>query len=144
MIVMKYAVSLVIGVCMMLLSCDKAADDFAPAELEGSWKMIEVTDLASNVVERKPASIRGDVILRFMPSNRLGGRISGNTPTNVFGPDEYLLSSENSLTIQGITMTKVAESSWGNLFIENIRNTSEVRIEYGNLLIQTPAKLLRF
>jgi hypothetical protein len=141
---MKYALSLLINVSVILLSCEKAQDEVVPVSLEGSWKMVTVADIPTGVIEYKPESIRGDVIISFVRANASGGSFTGNTPSNVFGPDEYLLSSGNTLMISRLTITKVAESNWGNLFIENIRNTSKVRLEFAELLIETPAKLFRF
>ena len=141
---MKYLASLLTGVCLIVFSCEKPANDTPRVLLDGSWMMVSVTDRATGVVEYKPNLVRGDVVINFNPTSTSGGSFSGNTPSNFFGPDQYSLSFKNRLTLRSMHITEVVESSWGKLFLHNIPNDSKVTIEYSEMFIETPAKTLRF
>ena len=132
-----FASSTLLSSCMKMNSCSDSDS------LEGNWKMISVKTNSNSQAVGKPGSITGDVIVSFAPSGRSGGTFIGKTPSNSFGPDKYT-SKEQSLTIAGLTMTKVAETTWGAQFVDNIREAQKYKISNGMLNITTTTKTLIF
>src|SRR5687768_922757 len=96
----------------LLLSCNKAGDDI-PTSFEGTWKMILVKDNVTNTFTSKPSSIHKDVIINFNPSGTSGGSFTGMTPTNDIMQNTYSVGPNQTISIPVLSMTKVAETSWG-------------------------------
>lgn len=142
---MKLFFFLIPVIGLLLFSCKKNTSDLISPSLDGTWKMILVKDNATNTVMTKPASLYGDVMITFVSSNVSKGAFNGNTPTNDLGPDIYSLGSNHTISIPVLTMTKVAETSWGLQFIANFRDAQQYRLEPGFLLnIITSNKTLTF
>lgn len=132
-------------VSIALFSCRKDQADIVSTSLDGKWKMIEVTDHSTNSGTTKPASLFGDVIINFVSTGNSGGVFNGTTPTNDLGPNTYYIGTSNTLFITSLGMTKVAETSWGMLFVGNIRDAQQYQFAAGNLLdIITINKTFRF
>ncbi|MEO8568783.1 MAG: hypothetical protein ABI419_06600, partial [Ginsengibacter sp.] len=114
---MKRSLFLIVIVGLVLFSCKKNTSDLISSSLDGTWRMIFVKDNVSNTVMTKPASLYGDVIITFVSGNFSTGVFNGNTPTNDLGPDRYSLGANRTLFISSLSMTKVAETSWGLQFV---------------------------
>lgn len=142
---MKRSLILIPILGLMLFSCKKNASDLISPSLDGTWKMILVKDNGTNTVMTKPASLYGDVIITFVSNDLSRGAFNGNTPTNELGPDIYSLGSNHTIFIPVLSMTKVAETSWGLQFVVNIRAAQQYKLEAGDLLnIITSNKTLTF
>ncbi len=142
---MKRFLILISTVSLIVFSCKKADSDLIPASLDGRWKMILVKDNSTNTVTTKPASLYGDVIITFVSNNLSTGIFSGDTPTNHVGPNTFSLGSNRSLSIEAMSMTKVAETSWGMFFVANIRDAQLYSLGTGEILnILTANKTLIF
>ncbi|MEP6584437.1 MAG: hypothetical protein ABJA90_09220, partial [Ginsengibacter sp.] len=116
-----------------------------PSSLDGTWKMVLVKDNVTGSIMSKPASLYGDVIITFVSGNISSGAFNGNTPTNDLGPDSYTIGDNNTISIPVLSMTKVAETSWGLQFVGNIRNAKRYVFAAGELLdIITSNKILTF
>ena len=117
----------------------------APTSLNGKWRMIAVKDNASGLTTTKPVSIQNDVDITFTSINSAGGTFTGNTPTNQIWQNEYSTGANQTLTIPALGMTKAWETSWGSLFVNNIRSSRDYTFEAGGLLnINTDANTLIF
>ena len=142
---MKSSLLLMMFVSITFFSCRKDEANIFCKSLDGTWKMIEVTDHSTNSGTTKPAALFGDVIITFVSTGNSGGVFNGITPTNDLGPNTYSISTSNTLFIPTLGMTKVAETSWGMLFVGNIRDAQQYKFASGNLLdIITINKTLRF
>ena len=133
--------------CFILCSCQReATNNLSPAStLNGSWKMIIVEDDASGTAITKPSSVQGDVVITFSPSISSPGTYYGHTPSNEIGQSQYTVTADRLLTILNLAMTKVAETSWGAEFVDNIRAARNYQFEKnGNLDIRTVNKTLVF
>ncbi len=142
--IMKYYILLACFAATTLLSSCMKMNCSDSDSLDGTWKMISVKTNSNSQSVGKPALVTGDVIVSFAPSGRSGGSFTGKTPSNSFGPDKYATGNEQSLTIGGLTMTKVAETTWGEHFVDNIREAKKYRISDGKLNITTTSKTLIF
>ena len=137
--------ALLIGLtCLLFFSCSKTVSDPVPASLNGVWKMIIVKDNATNAVLTKPISIRGDVIINIVPANETSGSFTGKTPTNIIYRSDYSTEPGRSITIPCLFMTKVAETSWGDEFVDNIRDARQYGFSPGRLNIITTRRTLSF
>jgi hypothetical protein len=127
-------------------SCKKADScSPAPTSLEGKWRMVIVSDNLSGSSTTKAASIKGDVEIVFTPTSPTTGSFSGNTPSNTIQPNAYSTGSNHTIVMPVLYMTKVAETSWGNEFVDNIRSAQEYNFEKcGILKIKTASKMLSF
>lgn len=142
---MKRSLFLISILSLIFFSCKKSDSDLIPASLDGTWKMILVKDNSTNITTTKPASLYGDVIITFVSNNLSTGAFNGNTPTNDLGPNTYSLGSNHTLFIPVMSMTKVAETSWGLLFVANIRDAQQYNFGSGEILnILTTNKTLIF
>lgn len=130
---------------LLLFSCKKSATDNIPGSLEGRWKMILVSDNATNTSLSKPASISQDVIITFHPTRSSTGTVTGKTPTNEIHQNSYSLGANQAISIPVLSMTKVAETSWGAEFVDNIRDAQQYSFQAGGqLTIRTTNKTLIF
>ena len=129
-----------------LFSCQKQnSTDRTHLSLDGKWRMIIVKDNISRMTMTKPSSIQGDVDITFTTVNAPNGTFIGNTPTNNIGLNNFYVGPNQAITIPVLSMTKVMETSWGNEFVDNIRNSQEYNFEAGNRLnIKTTSKILTF
>lgn len=147
---MKNSFLLMSLIGVMLFSCKKTASDNLPASIEGTWKMILVRDNATNATITKPASIQGDVIITFVSNSDTTGLFSGNTPSNVFTgvgvwSNTYTLGPNQTISIPALSMTKIRETFWGNLFVDNITKAQQYSFgQGGQLNIRTINKTLIF
>ena len=134
----------IIGV--ILVSCRSQNTPISiPTSLDGTWRMIMVKENASGLTTAKPSSINGDVEITFTAINTTQGIFFGKTPTNTIVQNDYTIGSNQSLTIPNLSMTKVAETSWGKEFVDNIRNSQAYSFEInGRLNIKTANKTLTF
>jgi len=117
-------------------SCTKQNCDSAlSAMLEGSWKMVAVTDNNTGSLTTKPPSVQGDVDITFSAISDSTGTFYGHTPANDISQSDYLTGANHLLTIPFLNMTKVGQTSWGKEFVDNIRNSQEYAIESTNKLV---------
>jgi hypothetical protein len=138
---------------LVVFSCRKPAADHIPTSIVGTWKMIVVKDNASNATLTKPSSIQGNVIITFVPDSDTTGTFFGNTPSNAFaGFDSssnkkgYTIGPIQSISIPMLLMlSKVAEISWGEQFLDNITEAQQYSFETGaRLNIRTTKKVFTF
>ncbi|MFL5741493.1 MAG: hypothetical protein ACJ75B_14810 [Flavisolibacter sp.] len=143
---MKQIFFLIAIISLTLFSCKKTNSvDPIPTSLEGKWRMILVKDNASGLATTKQPSIQGDVDITFTSTSMTNGTFVGNTPTNDIWENDYSIGANQSLTIPVLAMTKVGETPWGILFVDNIRNSQEYSFEIGGKLnIKTTNKTLTF
>jgi hypothetical protein len=142
---MKNFLPLLLLSALTFLSCKKSDSDNIPSSLEGTWKMIQVRDNATNTSINKPSSIQKDVIITFHPTNSSIGILTGKTPTNEIEQNSYSLGANQSISIPVLSMTKVAETSWGAEFVDNIRDAEQYSFHAGGKLnIRTTKKTLTF
>ena len=129
---------------LAILSCNRMDVIDSPG-LDGKWRMVIVKENATGQTTTKPASIQGDVDITFKSMSNTSGVFFGNTPTNVIMENAYSTNSNQSLGISVLSMTKVAETSWGGAFVDNIRSSQEYHFESdGKLAIKTTSKTLIF
>ena len=143
---MKQVIVLIAVIGWTLFSCKKS-DSLAPipTALDGKWRMIIVKENVSGLTTTKPSTVQGDVDITFTSTSSTNGTFIGNTPTNDIWQNEYSIGANLSMTIPCLSMTKVMETSWGNEFVDNIRNSHEYSFEIGGILkIKTPDKTLTF
>lgn len=144
---MKQVFFFIAMISLVLFSCDKPSHIQGPGttSIEGKWRMITVQDVASGITTTRPASIQGDVDISFTPENTINGTFNGNTPTNTIAQNEYSIGVNQAMSIPNLSMTKVMETTWGDLFVKNIRNTREYNFDTdGRLHIKTTTMILTF
>jgi hypothetical protein len=143
---MKKILSLVVLFGLIQVGCKKTnKSDSVPTSLNGKWRMIIVKENATGLTSTKPSSIQGDVEITFTSMSTTNGTFFGNTPTNGIGENDYFIGLNKSMSIPDLGMTKVAETSWGNEFVKNIRDAREYSFEVGGKLnIKTAEKTLTF
>ncbi|MCU7549646.1 hypothetical protein OCK74_11005 [Chitinophagaceae bacterium LB-8] len=133
----------------VFFSCTKFSADCdhksEPKSLDGTWKMVLVKDNSTSAVTTKPSTVQGDVILTFISNSPTTGSFTGKTPSNDIGTNAYTTGPNQRLSIPNLNMTKVGETSWGGLFVDNIRNAQQYSFEAGEKLnIKTSNKILAF
>ncbi len=143
---MKQVLFLAVIISLTQFACQKSnSPDPAPTSLDGKWRMIVVKDNASGLTTTKPSSIQNDVDITFTSTNSTIGTFIGNTPTNDIWKNDYSIGANQTITIPVLAMTKVGETSWGILFVDNIRSSQEYTFEIGGILnIKTTNKKLTF
>lgn len=115
------------------------------SSLSGKWRMVAVKENTSGIIVTKPSSIQGNVDITFTATNTTEGTFFGVTPSNTISQNEYSTGTNQVLNIPVLGMTKVAETSWGKEFVNNIRNSREYDFENnGKLDIKTTDKTLIF
>lgn len=131
---------------IILFSCSKENSYKATTgTLQGSWKMIMVADNASGITSIKPAGLQADVAITFHAINAASGTLYGHTPTNHISESSYETGVNGQLHIPALAMTKLAETSWGQEFVINIRSSETYKLtSNGNLVIITAEKTLTF
>ena len=133
-------------VCSMQIACRKSSLSCPITNsLNGKWRMVLVKDNASGLTTNKPSSIQNDVDITFTPTNATTGTFNGNTPTNEISQNDYSLGANQTISMLSLSMTKVAETSWGSLFVDNINASQNYTFENGGMLdITTIKKTLVF
>jgi hypothetical protein len=127
---------------VLLASCKKDSDS-SPRALVGDWRMVLVTDRTSGVSETKPTTITKDVTISFELSGITEGSFSGRTPSNQFSGD-FSTTMDRDLSIDRILITDVNETSWGNLFRNNLDTRNYSFDSQGQLVITCVSKILTF
>jgi hypothetical protein len=141
---MKQILFVILLIGLTQFSCTKS-ESCAPTSLEGKWRMIIVKDNILGSLTTKPTSIQGDVDIVFTSSSSTTGTFVGNTPTNEIQSNDYSVGPSQSIAIPNLNITKVAETSWGNEFVDNIRSSLEYNFENCDKLnIKTSNKTLTF
>lgn len=113
--------------------------------LEGSWRMIAVKENTTGIVSIKNASLEGNVEITFLTPDEGDGHFVGKTPTNEIWLSEYVTTADKKMNVPYLSMTKVMETDWGLLFVDNIHSAEMYRFETnGNLIITTALKTLTF
>jgi len=120
---------LVVAAGLTLASCEKSMQTNS---LAGNWRMISVKDRSTNAVLTKPPGISGEVDIAFIFSAPSTGVLSGTTPTNSL-EGEFTIGS-SAIFIPSVSQTKVMETSWGSLFLDNIRNSENYFFDNGGRL----------
>lgn len=118
---MRY-ILLLTFICLTHLACKKCNPPVAnplTSDLAGKWRMVQVKDNSTNIISIKPSAITGNVDINFTFSSSSAGLMTGATPTNTLNAD-FSTGSNQTLSIPGVSTTKVIETSWGNLFLDNI------------------------
>ena len=143
---MKRILPFIALVSFTLLSCSKEYSvEFVPASLNGTWRMITVKDNFSGLTISKPSDLQGDVVITFTAKSNSAGIFYGHTLTNQIGESNYTTGANQSLSIPSLFMTKLAETSWGQEFVNNICTSIEYSFESnGNLVIRTTNRILIF
>ncbi|MEO8109471.1 MAG: hypothetical protein ABI594_05555 [Ginsengibacter sp.] len=144
--IMKQAFPFIVFISLILCSCQKPNHaDPALASLSGTWRMIIAANNASGLTASKPVSIQGNVDITFTPGIATKGTFTGLTPSNHIGGSDYSTGSNQSLTVSNLFMTKIAETSWGAEFVNNIRSAERYSFDKsGRLIIVTTDKTLTF
>ncbi len=143
---MKQILFFAVILSLIQFGCKKSdSSEPAPTSLDRKWRMITVKDNASGFITTKSASIQNDVDLLFSSTSLTSGTFIGNTPTNDIWKNGYSTGANQTITIPVLSMTKVAETSWGILFVDNICSSQEYTFEIGGILnIKTTNKKLTF
>lgn len=143
---MKQVIFSIAIVSLTLLSCNKPyPTGSVSATLEGNWRMMIVKNNTSGTIITKPADIQGNVDITFLAINSTSGSLNGHTPTNLIVESNYSTDTNRRLSIPVLVMTKVAETSWGSEFVNNIRSSQKYHFETdGKLVIETLEKTLTF
>lgn len=129
-----------------VFSCSKEYSvEFVPTSLNGTWRMITVKDHVSGLTISKPSDLQGEVVITFIPKNNTSGIFYGRTLTNQISECNYTTGANGLLSIPSLFMTKLAETSWGQEFVNNICTSIEYSFESnGNLVIRTTNRMLIF
>lgn len=107
--------------------------------------MIAVKENTTGVVSIKNAFLDGNVEVTFLTPDAGDGHFVGKTPTNDIWLSEYIATAGKKLNIPYLSMTKVMETDWGLLFVDNIRSAEMYHFKTnGNLIITTALKTLTF
>ena len=142
---MKPSILLLVLIGLTLFSCKKNNSNTVFGSIEGSWQMIVVTDITTNTTLTKPSSIQKDVVITFVPNSSTTGIFTGETPSNDIWQNNYTLGGGETISIPVLSMTKVAETTWGKQFVDNITSAQHYSFESGGKLnIKTTNKILTF
>jgi hypothetical protein len=117
---MRQKLIVVLLAVFAITGCTKPNATSSSSSLQGKWRMIYVVDNLSGPSMIKPAGINGDVDITFTPATTTSGSFKGFTPTNEIFENPYTTGANQSLSITSLNMTKVAETSWGDLFVQAI------------------------
>ena len=138
---MKQLFFLVILFALVQISCTKTDcnDSINEGSLAGKWRMFRVKDNATGFTTTKPSSITGEVEITITPASSTNGSFIGKTPSNDIWKNDYSIGVNQSISIPVLSMTKVAETSWGNEFVSNIRSSQEYSFENGYTILKIRA-----
>ena len=107
--------------------------------------MVMVKEINSGVTTKNPASAEEQVEITFTATTDSTGTFSGKTVVNTINGAEYKASVNQTIQIPFLIMTKVGETPWGYLFVNNILNAVQYNFDSdGRLNINTPVKILSF
>lgn len=126
---------------VLLFSCKREARE--EGNLDGTWVMVSVVENSTNRLHTRPSDLK-DVVIRFQRTAPSGGTISGDTPSNTIYASSYTASADRELSIPALNMTKVAENTWGRLFVDDISAAERYHFEGGSLWITTANRKLAF
>ena len=141
---MKQLPFLVVLLGLLHYSCNRT-NIVVPETLAGNWRMTLIRVNATGSITTKPPTITGEVEITFTPESTTTGSFIGRTPTNDILKNDYSTGANQSISIPVLSMTKVAETSWGNEFVDNIRSSQEYSFENCyTLKIITANKTLTF
>ena len=130
---------------LALYSCDKMGCFSDSNSLDGNWKMISVKGNNDGSFLTKPSSVSGDVIIDIKTTSPTAGNLSGATPTNEIFNTGFSYSASGKISIPNLPMTKVAETTWGVEFVDNIRSADKYSLDDDHrLVIKTAVKTLTF
>jgi hypothetical protein len=132
----------IISFLIILSACRKNGD---VREMNGSWKLIEVYDKNSGTINHPPPGSNIDVVITFLGT----GSFAGHTLRNSLSDGRYKQSG-NEITIQGFSMTKIAEDQWGGSFLTVLNACllqsvspcapSIITVQGNNMKITTPLR----
>jgi len=134
------AIFLQIIVCLTLFACKKEYSgngSQTATGLAGKWRMVSVKDNSTNIVTTKPSSITGNVDITFTFSSPVEGIMDGVTPTNSLSA-AYTTGNNATLSIPAVGRSKTEETTWGELFLDNITYSTNFTFDNaGKLNINT-------
>jgi hypothetical protein len=132
----------IISFLIILSACRKNGD---VREMNGSWKLIEVYDKNTGTINHPPSGSNIDVVITFLGT----GSFAGHTLRNTLSDGRYKQSG-NEITIQGFSMTKIAEDQWGGSFLTVLNACllqsvspcapSIITVQGNNMKITTPLR----
>jgi len=88
--------------------------DTDPRNLIGRWQMVKVIDQGKTILKPDPPKWYSEVEMEFLEN----GKIEGTLPTDTF-LGEYEINGEDSIKIQGRSLSKVGIPEWGDLFYDS-------------------------
>jgi hypothetical protein len=144
---MKQVLFIIATICCFLqVSCKKeSVANTVTGKFRGTWRMVLVKEINSSVTTNNPASAQEQVEITFTATTDSTGTFSGKTAVNTINGAEYKASVNQTIQIPFLIMTKVEETPWGYLFVNNILNAVEYNFDSeGRLNINTPVKILSF
>lgn len=124
-------------------SCKKERGHASATALNGQWKMVKVIEATTGFVTLRPASINRDVVMNMTVQSATSGTINGHTPTNTLS-GEFTTAATNRITIPGVAASKVMETPWGALFLDNITMAQTYNVDCNELRINTTNNTLFF
>jgi hypothetical protein len=132
----------IISFLIILSACRKSGDI---REINGSWKLIEVYDKNTGTINHPPPGSNIDVVITFLGTSSF----AGHTLRNSLSDGRYKQSG-NEITIQGFSITKIAEDQWGGRFLTVLNACllqsvspcapSIITVQGNNMKITTPLR----
>src|SRR5687768_16663922 len=129
---MKKIISALLTV-VLFFSCTPELEPAAPQHIRSTWKMKYVMENRTGFLHTEPANSK-EVDISFIPINESEGHIYGHTPTNEIFGSWYVLPGPRLFTLKELKMTKMAETAWGALFVDNILAAETIHIDHTGLL----------
>jgi heat shock protein HslJ len=133
----------ILAIVTAFAACKKERDHSSITALNGQWKMIKVMESPNGAAVTKPSPINGDVVLTITLQTDMSGTITGNTPSNTLSGG-FTLFPANGIRIPAVAASKVAETFWGGLFMDNITTAQSYSTSCNELQINTAQKTLFF
>lgn len=142
---MKKLLLFALVICLAQIACQPESAAPAGNLFNGTWRMLFVKDNSTGAVTTKPSSITADVDITFVSANETTGSFTGQTPSNIIDKGNYVTGSNRTITIPSMSMTKVAENSWGTFFVDNILSSESYGFDSQTMLtIRTKNMRLTF
>jgi hypothetical protein len=140
---MKQLLFLTLIVAITQFSCKKPdTQDPTPLTIEGKWRMVTVTDNATNISFSKPAICQGEIEATFTLSSSTDGSFIGSSWLNEFD-GTFNMGASNHLIIPYYSMTKsyyLYDRYWGEYFYNNIRFVTDYNFDNAGKLILNTSK----
>jgi hypothetical protein len=132
--------------CFLQVSCKKeSVASTVTGKFKGTWRMVMVKQITTGVTTKNPAADQEQVEITFTATTDSTGTFSGKTAVNTINGAEYKANVNQTIQIPFLIMTKVEETPWGYLFVNNILNVMKYDFDGdGRLNINTPVKILSF